>query len=142
MKRYYFQQFHACLIFNFALFFQSDMFSIGIVLFELFHPFSTAMERSRAITDLRKGKVDPQFSQKFPKFSAIISSLTNPAPNLRPSASELLKTQFSREALAQEKATREMSELRAELSQKDSVIQDLNSEIRMLREEIKRLSSH
>ena len=33
---------------------KSDVYSLGIVLFEMFHPFGTTMERSRAITDLRR----------------------------------------------------------------------------------------
>ena len=31
----------------------SDMYSLGIVLFELFHPFATDMERVKSVTALR-----------------------------------------------------------------------------------------
>jgi serine/threonine protein kinase len=34
--------------------FKSDMYSLGIIFFEMIHPFSTLMERTSTIMELRK----------------------------------------------------------------------------------------
>jgi hypothetical protein len=46
---------------------QSDIYSLGIIFFELLHPFSTGMERARLLTDLRQGVMPDLFVKCFPK---------------------------------------------------------------------------
>ena len=36
---------------------QADMYSVGIIMNELFHPFGTEMERRICLSDLRKGRI-------------------------------------------------------------------------------------
>ena len=43
------------------------MYSLGIILFELFCPFSTEMERVKSISDLRQSKIPRHFAQTWPE---------------------------------------------------------------------------
>ena len=42
------------------------MYSSGIILFEMFHPFLTQMERYKVIDDVRKGSLPPEIQDKWP----------------------------------------------------------------------------
>lgn len=69
-----------------------DMYSLGVVFFELWHPFATAMERNIILSDLKqKGALPSSWVVKFPKQSAILQRLMSPKPSDRPSATELLQ---------------------------------------------------
>ncbi|KAH7681281.1 Non-specific serine/threonine protein kinase protein [Dioscorea alata] len=69
-----------------------DMYSLGVVFFELWHPFATAMERHIVLSDLKlKGLPPPSWAIKFPDQAALLQRLMSPSPSDRPSASELLQ---------------------------------------------------
>uniref|UniRef100_UPI00359023EC eukaryotic translation initiation factor 2-alpha kinase 1 isoform X6 n=1 Tax=Myxine glutinosa TaxID=7769 RepID=UPI00359023EC len=70
---------------------KSDMYSVGLLLFELFQPFGTEMERVRTIEDLRCGKLPDEFSVHWPTHSITVQELTSTIPCRRPSADELLR---------------------------------------------------
>ncbi|KAM9425497.1 eukaryotic translation initiation factor 2-alpha kinase 1 isoform 2-T2 [Pholidichthys leucotaenia] len=74
--------------------FMSDMYSIGILAFELFQPFGTEMERVRALEDLREGKIPDLFCHRWPVLSKYIMKLTNKEPSIRPTASQLLQSEL------------------------------------------------
>ncbi|EMP26809.1 Eukaryotic translation initiation factor 2-alpha kinase 3 [Chelonia mydas] len=42
-----------------------DIFSLGLILFELLYPFNTQMERVRTLTEVRSLKFPPLFTQKY-----------------------------------------------------------------------------
>ncbi|KAL1626626.1 eukaryotic translation initiation factor 2-alpha kinase [Diplodia seriata] len=70
-----------------------DMFSLGIIFFEMCYPLKTAMERSEEITKLRqKEHVLPECFQSSEKAlqGEIILSLINHRPSERPSSNKLL----------------------------------------------------
>ena len=46
---------------------KTDIFSLGIILFELLHPFKTQMERFQVLGDLRKGIIPEDFVVSEPK---------------------------------------------------------------------------
>ena len=46
---------------------QADIFSLGIILFELFCAFGTEMERVKNIKDLRQGRLSQDFCDKWPE---------------------------------------------------------------------------
>lgn len=69
-----------------------DMYSLGVVFFELWHPFATAMERHITLSDLKqKGTLPSSWVAKFPKQSAILKRLMSLSPSDRPSATDLLQ---------------------------------------------------
>jgi hypothetical protein len=54
---------------------QVDMYSLGVVVFELFHPFSTAMERAVLLRDLRDaGRLPAAFEKANPVITRLIRS--------------------------------------------------------------------
>ena len=50
-----------------------DIYSLGIILFELLVPFKTAMERSCTLTDLRNNKFPQDFQDQFPQEVTLFS---------------------------------------------------------------------
>ncbi|XP_051980863.1 eukaryotic translation initiation factor 2-alpha kinase 1-like isoform X2 [Xyrauchen texanus] len=71
---------------------KSDMYSIGVIAFELFQPFGTEMERVYLLGELRKGQVPNTLSKIWPVLAKYIRLLTSSDPSVRPSASQLLQS--------------------------------------------------
>lgn len=72
-----------------------DMYSLGVVFFELWHPFRTAMERHVVLSDLKhKGELPATWVAEFPEQASLVRSLMSSSPSIRPSASELLQHAF------------------------------------------------
>jgi hypothetical protein len=56
--------------------FADDLYSVGIVFFELLHVFKTSMERAKSLRDLRSsGTVPDPFRNLFPRESALIEKV-------------------------------------------------------------------
>ncbi|KAI8997164.1 kinase-like domain-containing protein [Pilobolus umbonatus] len=68
-----------------------DIYSLGIILFELFQPFSTGMERADAIDKLKRGVFPEGFLELYPKISALILWMMDENPDCRPSSHQLLE---------------------------------------------------
>ena len=81
--------------FFFPLGIQADMYSLGVVFFELWHPFSTAMERHIVLSDLKqKGELPSDWVNEFPEQASLLRRLMSQIPSDRPSATELLQHAF------------------------------------------------
>ena len=71
------------------------MYSLGIVFFELWHPFGTAMERHLVLSDLKqKGELPTTWVAEFPEQASLLRRLMSQSPSERPSALELLQHAF------------------------------------------------
>lgn len=71
------------------------MYSLGVMFFELWHPFETAMERHVLLSDLKlKGQLPSSWVTEFPEQATLLRHLMSPSPSDRPSATELLKHAF------------------------------------------------
>ncbi|XP_055973111.1 eukaryotic translation initiation factor 2-alpha kinase 3 isoform X2 [Sorex fumeus] len=68
-----------------------DIFSLGLILFELLYPFGTQMERVRILTDVRNLKFPPLFTQKYPRESAMVQDMLSPSPTERPEATDIIE---------------------------------------------------
>jgi len=68
-----------------------DIFSLGIIYFEMCHIFGTMMERNRALTDIRSGVLTDSVKNQFFSQGELCLKMTDEDPCNRPSAVELLK---------------------------------------------------
>ncbi|RUS19490.1 kinase-like domain-containing protein [Endogone sp. FLAS-F59071] len=69
-----------------------DIYPLGIILFELYHPFGTAMERAKILNHLREGKLSHEFVARWPDESALIQRMMSSDPTQRPSAQDILNS--------------------------------------------------
>lgn len=71
------------------------MYSLGVVFFELWHPFGTAMERHVILSELKqKGELPASWISEFPEQTSLLKRLMSSIPSDRPSATELLQHAF------------------------------------------------
>ncbi|XP_056635791.1 probable serine/threonine-protein kinase ifkC isoform X1 [Diorhabda sublineata] len=103
---------------------KSDMYSLGIVIFELVENFNTDMERVRYITDLRKGHIPSNVLVTYPHMSEIIQKLMNKNPDLRPDTTTLLETLKCNE-------NEQIGQLKMQLAEKDEEILHLKELLKM-----------
>ncbi|KAL0074206.1 kinase-like domain-containing protein [Phycomyces blakesleeanus] len=75
-----------------------DIYSLGIIFFELYQPFTTGMERATAIDRLKDGLFPDGFVKRFPKESALILWMMDKDPAKRPSAHRLLEFELFAQA--------------------------------------------
>ncbi|XP_010525998.1 PREDICTED: eIF-2-alpha kinase GCN2 isoform X2 [Tarenaya hassleriana] len=74
---------------------KADMYSLGVVFFELWHPFGTAMERHVILSNLKlKGEIPAKWVNEFPEQASLLKRLMSLSPSDRPSATELLQHVF------------------------------------------------
>ncbi|KAG8558038.1 hypothetical protein GDO81_016832 [Engystomops pustulosus] len=99
--------------------FKSDMYSVGVILLELFHPFWTEMERHDVLTALSSGVIPESFITQWPMQSKYVKLLTSADCSLRPSADEMLKSELCHE--------------------REKMVQDLQQKVLYLEEENERL---
>ncbi|RKP34884.1 kinase-like domain-containing protein, partial [Dimargaris cristalligena] len=69
---------------------KADIFSLGIILFELLYPFSTGMERVVILDNLRRGTLPERFVTLRPVEASFILWLMATQPEQRPTAEEIL----------------------------------------------------
>ncbi|KAJ4976424.1 hypothetical protein NE237_001530 [Protea cynaroides] len=77
--------------------FSSDIYRLGVVLFELFCPFSSMEEKLRIMSNLRHRVLPPQLLLKWPKEASFCLWLLHPQPSTRPKMSDLLQSNFLNE---------------------------------------------
>lgn len=75
-------------------FLQSDMYSLGVILLELFQPFGTEMERAQVLTGVRNGQIPESLSQRCPVQAKCVQQLTRKNASQRPSALQLLQSEL------------------------------------------------
>lgn len=68
---------------------KADMFSLGLILVELFCPFSTNMEKAVVLHKSKHGQLPPDFLKQYPRESALVLRLLSPDPKQRPGIAEL-----------------------------------------------------
>ncbi|KYR01031.1 putative protein serine/threonine kinase [Tieghemostelium lacteum] len=117
-----------------------DIYSCGIILFELLCPFETESERAIHIGNLKKGILPSQFVEMYPYESNFILLLTNKDPSMRPSCHEILQNHLS--LLLKSKSTSvnleslDKSTLLLLLKERDNEIIFLKKEINLLKEQL------
>ncbi|XP_029448991.1 eukaryotic translation initiation factor 2-alpha kinase 3 isoform X2 [Rhinatrema bivittatum] len=69
-----------------------DIYSLGLILFELLYPFSTQMERVRILTEVRSLMFPQLFSQKYVQEHSMVKHMLSPNPNERPEAVDIIES--------------------------------------------------
>ncbi|XP_078096732.1 eukaryotic translation initiation factor 2-alpha kinase 1 [Mustelus asterias] len=123
--------------------FKSDMYSVGIILLELFQPFRTMMERIKTLTALQECHIPEDFIQWWPVHSKYIKRLTSGIASCRPSADEMLASELfhsspevtaSQDHLKQRLVTQEqeIKSLQKRVISQEDEIRNLKEKIRLL----------
>ncbi|XP_075212882.1 eukaryotic translation initiation factor 2-alpha kinase 1-like isoform X2 [Lycorma delicatula] len=113
---------------------KSDIYSVGIILLELIRPFHTEMERSKVISQLKRGQIPAELTAKWPDLAKIISQTVCLSLSKRPNASELLKTICSKDKFASAsiiicEKDKLIDQLREEIAAKDCEITKLKQQL-------------
>ncbi|XP_052628316.1 eukaryotic translation initiation factor 2-alpha kinase 1 [Harpia harpyja] len=109
--------------------FKSDMYSMGVILLELFQPFGTEMERTEVLTHLRNGQIPHTFYKKWPIQAKYVKLLTSQRSTERPTAAQL------RESELFHTTEHVISNLQQKVKQQEEEIEKLRERIRLLSEE-------
>ncbi|XP_063973355.1 eukaryotic translation initiation factor 2-alpha kinase 1-like isoform X2 [Diachasmimorpha longicaudata] len=105
---------------------KSDLYSLGIVLFEIFFPMKTGMERNSLIKQLKSGKMPEEFIENNPKWADIIKQLLLIDPAQRPSTTELLQNlNVDKDFI--------IADLKNRIKEKDDLINNLRMKISELK---------
>ncbi|ORY96927.1 kinase-like domain-containing protein [Syncephalastrum racemosum] len=113
-----------------------DIYSLGIIFFELYQPFTTAMERADAIHRLKKGVFPDGFVERYAKESALILWMMDSTPSHRPSALQLLEYDlFAHHCTAENDL---YSNLQAQLQAKSMALDTRDQTIAALQDTVER----
>ncbi|NWR32906.1 E2AK1 kinase, partial [Tachuris rubrigastra] len=109
--------------------FKSDMYSMGVILLELFQPFGTEMERTEVLTHLRTGQIPQTFSKQWPTQAKYVELLTSQSSTDRPTAAQLRDSELFHTT------EHVISNLQQKVRQQEEEIEKLRERIRLLSEE-------
>nr|XP_028561984.1 eukaryotic translation initiation factor 2-alpha kinase 1 isoform X1 [Podarcis muralis] len=112
--------------------FKSDMYSLGVILLELFHPFGTEMERTEVLMGLRNGNIPLSFSRKWPIQTKYIKLLTSSVSSHRPTAGQLLESELFHNS------ANVIYNLQQKVMQQEEEIKLLKEKIKLLQEKDER----
>ncbi|XP_060084572.1 eukaryotic translation initiation factor 2-alpha kinase 1-like [Ylistrum balloti] len=113
-----------------------DIYSLGVLLYEICNKFDTGMEKSRFLGSLRKGHLDEEFIESCPSEAIAVEKMTSKIPHHRPTAKELLQSELfltkdqviaQMKKIVEEKDT-EILRLKRLLDQKDRQLRRLQDE--------------
>ncbi|XP_026573101.1 eukaryotic translation initiation factor 2-alpha kinase 3 isoform X1 [Pseudonaja textilis] len=68
-----------------------DIFSLGLILFELLYPFSTQMERVRILSEVRNLTFPPLFIKEYALEHKMVKHMLSPSPTERPEAADIIE---------------------------------------------------
>ncbi|XP_072995324.1 protein SPA1-RELATED 4-like isoform X1 [Typha latifolia] len=105
--------------------FASDIYRLGVVLFELFCTFESLEEKLRTMANLRHRVLPPQLLLKWSKEASFCLWLLHPQPDTRPKMSEVLQSEFlnqQRDILEERKA---LIRLREEIQDQELLLEFL-----------------
>lgn len=73
-----------------------DIFSLGLIFFELFCPFGTQMERIKVMCGVKQRVIPGDFKKKMPLQSELVQWLLSATPKARPNATEVKNSSILR----------------------------------------------
>ncbi|XP_050216758.1 protein SPA1-RELATED 3-like isoform X2 [Mercurialis annua] len=103
----------------------SDIYRLGVLLFELFCPFSSREDKSRTMSSLRHRVLPPQLLLKWPKEASFCLWLLHPEPSCRPKMGELLESEFLNEPREDLEEREAAMQLRERIEEQDLLMEFL-----------------
>ncbi|KAA8526827.1 hypothetical protein F0562_008944 [Nyssa sinensis] len=103
----------------------SDIYRLGVLLFELFCTFSSAEEKSSLMSSLRHRLLPPQLLLKWPKEASFCLWLLHPEPSSRPKMCELLESEFLNEPRDNLEEREAAIELREKIEEQELLLEFL-----------------
>jgi translation initiation factor 2-alpha kinase 3 len=74
-----------------------DIYSLGVIFFELHYPFVTEMERVKVLENLRQRDIPSKFLKAMPQESQLVRWLMEPKSSLRPTTPEITDSRLFRD---------------------------------------------
>ena len=110
----------------------ADIYSLGLILLELFSNFTSEHERAKAFHDCRHNReIPPSMKRYYPEVSALILACTQTDWNRRPSSSDIQAAAVFKEVgTSAEIFKAELRALKADMTRKDVLIQHQKDELR------------
>jgi serine/threonine protein kinase len=115
---------------------KADIFSLGVVLIELFSNFSTGMERVKVLSQVRSGEVPEDWTLDT-DHAALARMMVDQDPEKRPSAREILQLLVKRGLLADPDSSvllNMIRQLQDNVDRLEQVVQKKDEEIERLRQ--------
>ncbi|XP_042063734.1 protein SPA1-RELATED 4-like isoform X1 [Salvia splendens] len=103
----------------------SDIYQLGVLLFELFCTFDSLEEKSSTMASLRHRVLPPQLLLKWPKEASFCLWLLHPEPSSRPKMSELLQSEFLSEPRNEIKEREAAIDLREMIEEQELLLEFL-----------------
>ncbi|KAL3508681.1 hypothetical protein ACH5RR_028082 [Cinchona calisaya] len=103
----------------------SDIYRLGVLLFELFCTFSSAEEKRTTMSNLRHRVLPPQLLLKWPKEASFCLWLLHPEPRSRPKMGELLQSEFLNEPRDNIEEREAAIELREKIDEQELLLEFL-----------------
>ncbi|KAL8087805.1 hypothetical protein AgCh_037810 [Apium graveolens] len=100
----------------------SDIYRLGVLLFELYSTYSSAEEKSSTMSSLRHRVLPPQLLLKWPKEASFCLWLLHPEPTSRPKMGELLESEFLNEPRDNLKEREVETELREKIEEQELLL--------------------
>lgn len=104
----------------------SDVYRLGVLLFELFCPLSSREEKSRTMSSLRHRVLPPQLLLKWSKEASFCLWLLHPDPSSRPTLGELLQSEFLNEQRDDMEEREAAIELRQKIEDQELLLEFLS----------------
>eukprot|EP00794_Sanderia_malayensis_P005317 gene5317-5986_t len=76
-----------------------DIYSLGLILFELLQPFSTQMERIKTLLEVKQSRFPVEFEESYKPEAQVLRCLLREDPSQRPEANEFKSSKLYREML-------------------------------------------
>lgn len=117
-----------------------DIFSLGIILLELFSNFTSEHERARAFYNLRHHReLDQWIHRTYPEVAALVLACTQTDHQKRPTAIDILSARIFHEGNSTELFAAEVNALKDEIDQRDNLIDMQNDLLKEKDREIQEL---
>ena len=115
----------------------ADIYSLGIVLIELFSNFQTGMERVKVLSNIREGKLLPEEWQADNDRAALVRSMIDHNPDNRPTAHEILQQLVQKGLLAdpdKKVLLKMLTQLQNDVNRLEQIVNDKDEEVKKLRQ--------